>query len=289
MRYTGRVFRPPSEAYSLIVQATIGCSHNKCTFCEMYKEKQFKLRPLKEVKEDFDIARHTYKTIERIFLADGDALIRKMDDLEEILKHIKKVIPECERITCYGSPQSIKLKSLEDLKRLKELGLSMIYLGLESGSDKILKKVNKGETSEEIVNAGIKIKKAGIKVSVTAISGLGGKELWEEHAIQTGKALSKMKPDYIGLLTLMLEGGTPMQRDYQNGKFKPLNAREVAKETHLLLENLDSEGSVFRSNHASNYLTLKGDLNKDKEKMMNQLKSAIDGKTGFKGESFRAL
>ena len=275
MRYEGRVFRPPSEAYSLIVQVTVGCSHNKCTFCDMYKEKRFHLRKLEDVLEDFNIARRQYRYIERVFLADGDALIRKTEDLAAILKHIRKVIPECRRVTSYGSPKSILTKSPEDLALLHSLGLEMIYLGLESGNEQVLKHINKGVTVEDIVRAGQMVKDAGMKLSVTAISGLGGTEMWKEHAIDTAKAFSRMKPDYIGLLTLMFEGDVPLRRECEEGKFHLLTAPQVAKETLLMLEHIDSEGSVFRSNHASNYLTLKGRLNRDREAMCEQIATAL--------------
>ncbi len=288
MRYEGRVFRPPSEAYSLIVQVTVGCSHNKCTFCDMYKEKRFHLRKLEDVLEDFNIARRQYRYIERVFLADGDALIRKTEDLAVILKHIRKIIPECQRVTSYGSPKSILTKSPEDLALLHSLGLEMIYLGLESGNEQVLKHINKGVTVEDIVRAGQMVKDAGMKLSVTAISGLGGTEMWKEHAIDTAKAFSRMKPDYIGLLTLMFEGDVPLRRECEEGKFHLLTAPQVAKETLLMLEHIDSEGSVFRSNHASNYLTLKGTLNRDREAMCEQIRTALE-RGGYKKEYFRAL
>lgn len=288
MRYEGRVFRPPSEAYSLIVQVTVGCSHNKCTFCDMYKEKRFHLRKLEDVLEDFNIARRQYRYIERVFLADGDALIRKTEDLAVILKHIRKIIPECRRVTSYGSPKSILTKSPEDLALLHSLGLEMIYLGLESGNEQVLKHINKGVTVEDIVRAGQMVKDAGMKLSVTAISGLGGTEVWKEHAIDTAKAFSRMKPDYIGLLTLMFEGDVPLRRECEEGKFHLLTAPQVAKETLLMLEHIDSEGSVFRSNHASNYLTLKGTLNRDREAMCEQIRTALE-RGGYKKEYFRAL
>lgn len=288
MRYEGRVFRPPSEAYSLIVQVTVGCSHNKCTFCDMYKEKRFHLRKLEDVLEDFNIARRQYRYIERVFLADGDALIRKTEDLAVILKHIRKIIPECRRVTSYGSPKSILTKSPEDLALLHSLGLEMIYLGLESGNEQVLKHINKGVTVEDIVRAGQMVKDAGMKLSVTAISGLGGTEMWKEHAIDTAEAFSRMKPDYIGLLTLMFEGDVPLRRECEEGKFHLLTAPQVAKETLLMLEHIDSEGSVFRSNHASNYLTLKGTLNRDREAMCEQIRTALE-RGGYKKEYFRAL
>ena len=289
MRYEGRVFRPPSEAYSLIVQVTVGCSHNKCTFCDMYKEKRFHLRKLEDVLEDFNIARRQYRYIERVFLADGDALIRKTEDLAVILKHIRKIIPECRRVTSYGSPKSILTKSPEDLALLHSLGLEMIYLGLESGNEQVLKHINKGVTVEDIVRAGQMVKDAGMKLSVTAISGLGGTEMWKEHALGTADAFTRMKPDYIGLLTLMFEGDTQLEREWREGKFQLLSPPQVAQETLLLLENIDSEGSVFRSNHASNYLSLRGTLNQDRDAMCNVLRKALDGQMRYKNEMFRAL
>lgn len=289
MRYEGRVFRPPSEAYSLIVQVTVGCSQNTCTFCDMYKEKVFHLRPLEDVLEDFAMARRAYRHIERIFLADGDALMRQTEDLVVILDYIRQTIPECTRVTSYGSPRSILLKTPEELKLLREKGLKMIYLGLESGDDAVLRHVHKTATVDEIVTAGQMVKAAGMKLSVTAINGLGGTERWQEHAIGTAQAFSRMKPDYIGLLTLMLEGGTKLQREWEAGEFQLLTAPQVAEETLLMLENIDSEGAVFRSNHASNYLSLRGTLNRDREVMCQTLRQALDGEIGYKSERFRGL
>lgn len=289
MRYEGRVFRPPSEAYSLIVQSTIGCSHNKCDFCDMYKEKKFHIRPIEDVLEDFSLARVQYHRIERIFIADGDALIRKMDDWVKILTHIKSLFPECERITTYASPRSIQLKSPEDLLLLRELGLHMVYLGLESGCDQILTEMHKGETADEIVAAGLKVKAAGITLSVTAISGLGGTTMWQEHAIKTGEAFTRMKPDYIGLLTLMIVEGTPLSDRFNAGNFSLLGPQQVSEETLLMLSHMNCEGSVFRSNHASNYISLKGTLNRDKERMMDLLREAIAGNINYKKDWARGL
>ena len=290
MRYEGMVYRPPSEAYSLIVQATIGCSNNSCKFCEMYKEKKFRLRPLEDVLEDFNIARRTYRYIERVFLADGDALVRKTDDLLKILDHIRKVIPECKRVTSYATPQSLlKTKSHDDLLRLKAAGLEMVYVGLESGNDKVLKMMDKGVTPAQVVEACQKAKAAGIKVSVTAISGLGGRDMLEEHAIDTAKAFSEMKPEYIGLLTLMVCHDTPLEDWVRSGEFQLLQPFEVMQETKLFLENIDSEGSVFRMNHASNYLTLKGTLNADIPQMLAQIEGAMEGRKHLRSEYMRGL
>lgn len=175
MQYEGRVFRPPSEARSLIIQATIGCSHNKCTFCDMYKEKRFRIRKVEDVLRDLRDCAAYYGSATRVFLADGDALIMKTEDLERILLCIRENFPRCERVGIYGSPRSIHLKTPGELALLKELGLGIVYLGLESGSDKILERVQKGETAGQIVEAGKKVMAAGLKVSVTAISGLGGR------------------------------------------------------------------------------------------------------------------
>ena len=286
--YEGRVFRPPSEAYSLIVQATIGCSHNRCTFCDMYKEKRFRVRRLEEVKADFDLARAAYQRVDRIFLADGDALMCPAAHLAEILRYIREKFPECERVTSYGSPKSILVKTQEELNELHELGLEMVYLGLESGSDEVLRRVNKGETAAEIVRAGQMVKAAGMKLSVTAIAGLGSLVRSEEHAVQTARALSEMKPEYIGLLTLLFELPTPLMRDWEEGRFYLMEPVEIAAETLTLLENIDSEGSVFRANHASNYVNLAGTLNRDRESMCARLREALAGKVRFRSEAFRA-
>ena len=230
-----------------------------------------------------------YDNINRVFLADGDALMIKTDDLVQILSHIKNTLPECERIGIYASPKSIQTKSVEELIILKAAGLSIAYLGLESGSDEILEDINKGAKSNEIIRQANKLKDAGILLSITLISGLGGKEKSIQHAIESAKAINQIHPDYLGLLTLMIEPGTKFYDDVNSGEFQLLNPEEVALETLVLLENLDVEGCIFRSNHASNYISLKGILNKDKEIMINQLKQAIDGQVDFKDEFLRGL
>ncbi len=289
MRYEGKVFRPPSEARSVIIQATIGCSHNKCTFCSMYKGDQFRIRKTHEIIEDMDSARIQYSNINRLFLADGDALMIKTSELVKILDYIKIRIPECERVGIYASPKSIMTKSIEDLKTLKAAGLSIAYLGLETGSEEILKDINKGATKGEIIHEAQKLKEANILLSLTLISALGGKEKSILHAIESAKAVSEIKPDYLGLLTLMIEPGTQLYNDVETGSFQLLSPEEVAIETLVLLENIDAEGCIFRSNHASNYISLKGTLNGDKEEMIHQLKQVIDGKMDYKDEFLRGL
>ncbi len=288
MEYFGTVYRPPSEGRSLIVQATIGCSHNKCTFCDMYKDKVFRVRKVEDILADFAEARAYFPYVRRIFLADGDALIMKTSQLVEILDFIKANYPECERVAVYASPYSIKSKTLDELKLLHEKGLGIGYIGLESGSDKILKKINKGVTAAETIECGQKLKEAGIAVSVTAICGLGGVEEWREHAVETGKAFSAMNPDYIGLLTLFMRGDTPLKREYEAGRFQILTPEEIMAETMLMLQNIDSQGTVLRSNHVSNYVVLNGTLNKDREKMIADLKEALANHE-FRSEYFRTL
>ncbi len=282
MRYSGDVYRPPSEAYSLIVQVTYGCSHNRCAFCNMYKAKTFSVRPIHEVFEDLEWARRHYKYIERVFLADGDALILPMEHLERILEFIRTRIPECQRVAVYGSPKSILRKTPAELKKLREAGLGIVYMGLESGNEALLKLYNKGQTAAAIIEAGQKVRDAGLALSVTAINGLGGTEHSDVHAIDTGKALSAMKPDYIGLLTLRVYSGTPLAQWVKEGRITLMEPPELAAETRLLLEHTDSEGSVFRSNHASNYLILKGTLNRDKAALIAKIDAALEGKQHFR-------
>lgn len=276
MRYEGRIYRPPSEARSLIVQGTIGCSHNKCSFCNMYKDKQFRIRKLEDILKDIETGRQQFSNINRVFLADGDALIIKTDELVEILEYIKSTIPECERIGVYASPKSIKSKSLSELKLLKNKGLDIAYLGLESGSDKVLMDINKGSSSKEIIECGKILKDSGLLVSITLISGIGGKENWKEHAIESAKAINEINPDYLGLLTLMIKEETQLHKDIQKGDFITLSPEEIAMETILMLRELDSEGTVFRSNHLSNYIPLKGILNKDTSRMIQDLENFHD-------------
>jgi len=288
--YEGTLYRPPSEANSLIVQSTIGCSQNQCTFCTMYKDKVFRIIEVETVTQQINELMIFYRQkIRKIFLADGDALIRNVDEQLQILQYIQENYSFVEQVSCYASPRSILNKTPEELFQLRRAGLKLVYLGLESGSDEVLKKVGKGVQSIEMVQAAKKIHQAGIHLSVTAILGLGGKELSKEHGVKTGKILSLMKPEYIGLLTLMVPEDSLMKEDVLNGKFKLLDAWEILEETKEILLNTDSEGSIFRSNHASNYLDLRGTLNKDKIKLIQQIDFAIAGKAKLKEEYYRGL
>ncbi|NLV89624.1 MAG: B12-binding domain-containing radical SAM protein [Tissierellia bacterium] len=289
MRYEGSLYRPPSEAYSLIVQATIGCSHNKCTFCSMYKDKKFRIRDTEEIIEDFRIGRERYRFVKRIFIADGDALTIKTPELKKILTFIKENFPECERVGIYGSPKAILSKSVEELKELKSLGLGIVYLGVESGSEKILQMINKGVSRDEMVEAGKRIVESGINLSITLISGIGGKDYSLEHARESAKIINEINPHYVGLLTLIVEEGTPLYEDIQNGKFQLLSPREVLLETREMVKDLEVDNCIFRSNHASNYVSLRGTLPQDKDMILLQIEEGLEISNLEERDKFRRL
>ncbi|MDD7718523.1 MAG: radical SAM protein [Eubacteriaceae bacterium] len=290
MRYEGDIYRPPSEAYSLLIQVTIGCSHNKCTFCSMFKDKRFRVRNVKEVIEDLEMARRTYRRVDRIFLCDGDALCLANSKLMVILEKIRELFPECQRVSVYGSAKDVLRKTPDELVELRENGIEMIYLGAESGSARVLEAINKGVTPQQLIDAVHKIEDSGIKASVTFISGLAGKAGWEEHAIETGRMISEMNASYVGLLTLMLDRRAPITGQIERGELELLSGEEVVAETYLMLKHANpTKPCVFRSNHASNYVSLRGDLPRDKEIMMAKLKMAMENTGMLKDERFRAL
>lgn len=290
MQYEGSVYRPPSESGSLIIQATIGCSHNGCTFCPMYWDKKFKMRSFEEIYRDLQEARRENPRAERIFLADGDALCMATYKLLPILGAVSAIFPECSRVGIYGRAENILRKTDEELLELRQAGLGIIYLGAESGSAEVLKRVNKGETPQDMVAAVRRAENAGIRVSVTFISGLGGRELLEEHAVQTGKMIGDMGASFVGLMTLMIAPGSSLSADIQSGKFEPLNMQEVMKELELILQNANCEKNcVIRSNHASNRLVLKGTLPADKQRLLNQVQSAMKDEKMLRPDKFRGF
>ncbi|MBB6218240.1 radical SAM superfamily enzyme YgiQ (UPF0313 family) [Anaerosolibacter carboniphilus] len=289
MRYEGTIYRPPSEAYSLIVQVTIGCSHNQCTFCSMYKGKKFRIRPVHEVIRDLETARGHYKSVKRVFLADGNALVLRTEDLKVILMRIHELFPECERVGIYSAPKDILRKSKEELKTLKELGLGIAYLGIESGSNEILKAIKKGVTSEEMIEAGRKIIESGIALSATVISGLGGIEKWREHAIESAHVINAINPQYLGLLTLLIEEGTELYNQVQEGTFQLLTPEEIMRETHLFIGGLQVGNCMLRSNHPSNYVSLHGILPQDQRKLLFCLEKAMENGEDYRDEFFRRL
>ena len=290
MRYEGDIYRPPSEAYSLLVQVTVGCTHNKCTFCSMFKDKKFHVRPVEEVLEDLEDARMRYRRIERIFLCDGDALCLANRKLVVILDRIRELFPECRQVNVYGNAKDVLHKTPEEMEELASKGVRIIYIGAESGSDKVLADVNKGVNSEQIIEAVHRIEDAGIKASVTFISGLAGRAGWREHAIESGKMISRLNASYVALLTLMLDRRAPITEKIASGEMELLTPEEVVAETLLLLEHANPTRScVFRSNHASNYLSLAGNLPEDKEAMLAKLRRAMQDSGLLKDERFRML
>lgn len=287
--YQYPLYRPPSEANSLIIQATIGCSHNKCSFCSMYKGKKFIIKPLEQIKKEIDLFREEYEKVEKIFLADGDALIIPMVELKEILEYIRIIFPECKKVTSYGSPKAILGKSIEELSELQQLGLAMIYMGVETGDEELLKKIHKGVSNKELIVAAKKVKDAKILLSATVIAGLGGIEKSLEHGINTGKLISKIAPDYLGVLSLMVENGTELKSQIEQNKFKALSDVEILEELKILVENINSvENIVFRCNHASNYIMLKGTIPMEKERLIKEITYCINSSI-FRGEQDRRL
>lgn len=275
MVFEGTVYRPPSEARSLIVQVTIGCAHNTCTFCNMYKEKTFRIRKMDEIMADLKEASEGYgKYVKKVFLADGDALIMKTEDLLVILKAIQDLFPNVERVASYGTAQDILRKTEDELKELKEAGLGIIYMGAESGDDEILRMIHKGVTSDETIAAGQKLKRCGLQSSITLISGLGGRAKVAEHALSCAGLITAINPEYASFLTLRLYEGTPMYDNVVDGSFQRITPDEIVEELKLFLENVDSPGTVFRTNHASNYVVLAGTLNDDIPPMLKQLDDA---------------
>lgn len=289
MNYEGIVYRPPSEARSLIIQATIGCAHNTCVFCNMYRAKNFRVREMADIKADILEGAQAYGSlVQKVFLADGDALCMKTEDMLELLAFIKVNLPWVSQIAAYATTQDILEKTEEELKQIREAGLELLYIGAESGDNVVLHRMAKGVTAEEIGEAGEKAKDCGFRTSVTLISGLGSKERMKEHALESARLISRMKPDYLGFLTLMLEEPAPICRLVERGDFLLLSPGEVMEEMEIFLSHVDSEGTVFRANHASNYVNLKGTLNGDREQLLEQIKKAVK-KMNYKPEYYRGL
>ncbi len=275
MRYEGIVIRPPSEAGSLILQVTLGCSHNKCTFCPTFKKKKFKIRPLDSIRADLKEVGGCGR-IRRIFLADGDALIIPQKSLVPIFDSVNEYIYGIERIGIYGNVKSILRKTPEELRALKERGLGIIYMGLESGDGEVLKKVKKGTGPEEAVEAAKRVKEAKILLSVTVLLGLGGKNGSKRHALETGKILSDMNPDFIGALTLMIVPGTPLYEDEQKGTFLLPDQMGFLEELYLILKSINVNSCLFTSNHASNYLPLRVNLPDQRDEAISLIRNILD-------------
>ena len=272
MIYEGDIYRPPSEAGSLLVQVTIGCSWNKCVFCSMYREKKYRVRSIEEVKSDLRSALPYRDRFKRVFLCDGDALALSTPFLTEILEEIKRLFPELEAVRIYASARNVLEKKADELKSLAALGLDMAYVGLESGSDKVLAAVNKGITKREMIESAALMREAGIKQSVSIIAGLGGEAMSKEHVMETADALNKMQPEYLGMLVLHsgMDSGLAYLHDGEDDPRLPSSSLVLA-EMRLLLENLELSDCLFTSAHVSNYFNLKGRLPHDRHKMLERI------------------
>lgn len=289
--YIEPVFRPPSEAHSLILPVTNGCSWNKCTFCEMYTAPQKKFRARDEAQVLDEIRRCGEQLIvQRVFLADGDAMILPTHRLLTILQAIREHMPTVERVTSYCLPRNLKRKSVEELKELRDAGLAMLYVGAESGDDEVLKRVNKGETAQSTEDALLKAGAAGLQRSVMILNGLGGESLSRQHALNSARLMNATQPEFLSTLVVSFPQGMDRYRE-QFPDFQPLEQAGLFREIEQFLDALELENSVFRSDHASNYLVLKGVLGADKTRMLEQVRTAISqpAKAKLRPEWMRAL
>lgn len=274
MEYEGIVIRPPSEAESLILQVTLGCSHNRCTFCPTYKGRRFQIKDLDRIKEEID-EMAPCGPFRKVFLADGDALIIPQDRLIAILQYLKERVPGLRRVGLYGNAKSILRKSVEELRALKALKLGIVYLGVETGDPTLLEKVRKGASYEQMVEAGRRVKEAGIALSATVLLGLGGVEHGQQHALATAKILSDIDPDFASALTLMVVPGTPLHEEMESGRFRLPSPFQLLEELGTLIAHTHFTNCYFTSNHASNYLPIKARLPRDKEAVVRLIQKVV--------------
>jgi len=289
MNYEGNIIRPPSEANAILLQVTVGCSRNKCTFCGSYQGERFKIKSDDIIMADIAFAAQYCRRQRRLFLCDGDALIIPQQRLLNILRTIREQLPWVTRVGAYANAKSIKMKSAEELRALSQNGLGILYMGLESGDDSTLKAINKGATSATMIQMAHKAGAAGFKLSVTVLLGIAGRERSQIHAEETGRVLSAMDPDYIGALSLMLIPGTPLYEDHRNGRFPLIDAREMLAELRTMFAATHLSKGLFHANHASNYLPIKARLPKDKAPVLALIDKALAGDVDLKPEWMRAL
>ncbi len=289
MHYEGNCIRPPSEAYSILLQVTVGCSHNKCTFCGTYTGKRFKIKEDRIILSDILFASKYMKRQDRVFLMDGDALIIPQQRLMWVLDRIREHLPWVRRVGAYANAKSIKMKSPEELIQLRKNRLGILYLGVETGDAELLKGIRKGTSAEHLINMGRKVRDAGIKLSVTVLLGIAGRERSLEHARATGELLSAMDPNYVGALTVMLIPGTPLHEDFTSGKFELPDERGFLLELREMIAHTNLSRGLFFSNHASNYLPVKARLPKGKQQALDQIDGALRGEIDLRPEWMRAL
>ena len=290
MKYEGMIYRPPSEANSLILQVAVGCSYNRCTFCHSFLDKSFRIKSFEEIKEDIDEAA-SFGRIPRVFLADGDALIIPQEDLKRILSYLREKISGLERVGIYANAVDVLKKDTDELRELKDLGLGIIYLGLESGNPDVLKRIRKNATTDQMIRAARRVKDAGILLSVTVLLGIGGVEMSQAHAEDTGKVLSAMNPEYVGALSLMIVPGTPIADELESGKLVLPTPFELIRELGTMIAHCRFTNCFFASNHASNYLPLRVRMPAEKEQALAMIKEVLDRKDPelLRPEYMRAL
>lgn len=289
MHYEGYIIRPPSEANSILLQATVGCSHNKCTFCGAYKGEKFKIKSEEMIFGDIAYAARHYRHQNRLFICDGDALIIPQARLVAILQEIRRQLPWIERVGVYANTKSIQKKTPEELAELHKLGLGIAYMGLETGDEQTLQVVRKGATAEKMTEMGRKIREAGIKLSITVLLGIAGRERSQIHAEATGRVLTAIDPEYVGALSIMLIPGTSLHDDYLEGRFVLIEPTEMLAELRTIIQHTQLSGGLFHANHASNYLPIRAKLPEDRPKTLALIDRAIAGQIQLKPEYWRAL
>ena len=289
MHYEGDIYRPPSEADSILLQVAVGCSHNKCTFCSSFKQKRFKIKSDDIIMEDIAFAAKHFKRQRRLFICDGDALIIPQKRLLKILAAIRENLPWVTRVGIYGNTKSLDMKTPEQLEELRDMGLGIVYMGLETGDDTTLKRINKGANSDKMIRMGKKAKAAGLKLSITVLIGIAGRERSQIHARETGRVLSAIDPEYVGALSLILVPGTLLHQSYEAGEFELLEPIEMLKELRTMFATTHLTGGLFHANHASNYLPIRARLPEDQQQILKQIDAAIAGEIPLKPEYMRAL
>lgn len=276
IQYQGRVYRPPSEADSLILQATLGCSYNDCTFCGMYRDKPFKVRKVAELKQEIEWAASAMGDVRKVFLADGDALIAKASYLKEVTELCYAAFPNLRRVSCYASPQALDKRTVEEMAMLREAGLTQYYLGVESGHDEVLDNLKKGIDAENMIRVAGKATEAGVKLSCMILLGVGGRRLTTEHALESARVVSAINPRFVSTLVVTPVEGTPLYDQARAGAFEDMAPAELSRELRTFVAALDLDGTIFRSNHASNYLPLAGSFPRDQERLVAELDLVIE-------------
>jgi len=289
MHYEGDCIRPPPEAYSILLQVTLGCSHNKCTFCGTYKDKRFGIKDNDIILSDILFASKYMKGQDQVFLMDGDALIIPQKRLLWILERIKEHLPWVKRVGAYANTKSISKKSLQELTELRENGLGMLYLGVETGDDEIRKKISKGTSAKQCLEMGKRVKDAGIQLTITLLLGIGGKEKSLDHARATGELVSAIDPDFASALTVMLIPGTPLWEEYERGDFHMPDERGLLMEMKEMIVHTNLSHCLFSSNHASNYLPIRAWLPEGKQELLDIIDAALRGEIGLRQEWMRSF